>query len=208
MKCNVLIRVGVVIGILALACNAATVAPKAISVEGDVIKIDGKVITSKKKTEQGPRVNISLKATESVLGSPEREHRPNKSKCFYIWDAFGMEIAEWQDSIFSVIVHFSAPHFVAKEGESESARDARLYVHNLNKALAVKSDYEGTVSINGIQISKGTRLSTIEPALQRVGFKFDRVRHEAELERDYYEVFLRWQEDDETMLNFSFRVAK
>ena len=81
-------------------------------------------------------------------------------------------------------------------------------MHNLNKALAVKSDYEGTVSINGIQISKGTQLSKIEPALQKIGFKFDRVQHEAELERDYYEVFLRWQEDDETILNFSFRVAK
>ena len=81
-------------------------------------------------------------------------------------------------------------------------------MHNLNKALAVKSDYEGTVSINGIQVSKGTRLSKIEPALRKIGFKLDRVRHEAELERDYYEVFLRWQEDDETMVDFSFRVAK
>ena len=191
-----------------LLSSAATAAPKTISVEGNVIIIDGKVITSTKKTEQGPRVSISLKTAEAVLGPPDREHRLNESKCFYIWDAFGMEIAEWQDSIFSVIVHFSASHFVAKEGESESARDARLYVHNLNKALAVKSHYEGTVSINGIQISKGTQLSKIEPALQKIGFKFDRVQHEAELERDYYEVFLRWQEDDETILNFSFRVAK
>ena len=104
-----------------LLSSAATAAPKTISVEGNVIIIDGKVITSTKKTEQGPRVSISLKTAEAVLGPPDREHRLNESKCFYIWDAFGMEIAEWQDSIFSVIVHFSAPHFITNEGESESA---------------------------------------------------------------------------------------
>jgi len=101
--------------------SAVMGAPKTISVKGDVVKMDGKVITLTKKTEQGPRVNISLKAAKAVLGPPEREHRPNESKCFYIWDAFGMEIGEWQDSIFSVIVHFSAPHFITNEGESESA---------------------------------------------------------------------------------------
>ena len=190
---------------LGAACPAADT--HTVTVQGGVLKIDGHAVSSVTKGKTGNHMQISLKATTAALGPCDRTHEIKADKTFYEWTALGLEMREYQKAVFAAAFQLRLPTFAERPGETPEQRESRSYVFGSNKTMGQQSLYAGTIVVDKLEIKNGTHLADIEPTLLKQGYKIDKERHEATATHAGYELYLLWDEGDDTIRSFSLLTA-
>ncbi|MEP6671929.1 MAG: hypothetical protein ABJF10_22395 [Chthoniobacter sp.] len=174
-----------------------------VTVQGGVLKIDGHAISSVVKEKARNHMSISLKATTALLGPCDRTDKIKANKFEYQWLPLGLVLREYEGELFCAGFQFRLPTFAERPGETEAQRESRSYVCGMNKTMGQQSTYGGVIVVDGLEIKNGTHLADIEPTLLKQGYKIDRERNEATATHPGYELYLTWDEGNDTIRSFS-----
>lgn len=144
-----------------------------VSVEADVVKLNGQVVAwpVRDPSKGGAFEEIHMEKIRLVLGRWNRSVWGHNN-LGYLWDRLGVSTWEMRGEVSYMDGHGPAEgalyNIALQMQNPESLRDTDN-----------RHNFQGDLLIDGIKITTETSVRKAQPALEKLGFKFDWQRHVA-----------------------------